>query len=63
MPDTFAAAGREASRYEVLWQDIQRDAVRLSKRTTLLRARNSGHHIALDDPDDVVSAVRALIGP
>jgi pimeloyl-ACP methyl ester carboxylesterase len=63
MPDTFAAAGREATRYEMLWQDIQRDAVRLSRRTTLLRARNSGHHIALDDPDDVVSAVRALIGP
>jgi pimeloyl-ACP methyl ester carboxylesterase len=63
MPETFAAAGREATRYEMLWQDIQRDAVRLSKRTTLLHARHSGHHIALDDPDDVISAVRALIGP
>jgi hypothetical protein len=46
----------------MLWQDIQRDAVRLSRRTNLLRARNSGHQ-ALDDPDDGVSAVRALIGP
>jgi pimeloyl-ACP methyl ester carboxylesterase len=60
-PETFAAAGREATRYERLWQDIQRNAVRLSGRTILVHVRNSRHHILLESPDDVVSAVRAMI--
>jgi pimeloyl-ACP methyl ester carboxylesterase len=60
-PETFAAAGREATQYEHLWQDIQRDAIRLSGRTTLVHVRNSRHHILLESPDDVVSAVRAMI--
>jgi pimeloyl-ACP methyl ester carboxylesterase len=61
LPETFAAAGREATRYERLWQDIQRDSLRLSRRATLLHARDSGHHIALDNPDEVVNAVRCLM--
>lgn len=61
LADTFAAAGREATRYERLWQSIQRDALRLSRRATLLHARDSGHHIALDNPVDVVNAVRFMM--
>jgi hypothetical protein len=61
LPETFAAAGREATRYERLWQEIQRDSLRLSRRATLLHARDSGHHIALDNPDEVVNAVRCLM--
>jgi len=61
-PETFAAAGHEATRYERLWQDIQRDAVRLSARTTLVHVRNSRHHILLENPEDVVSAVRSMTG-
>jgi hypothetical protein len=62
LSETFAAAGHDATRYEKLWQGIQNDALRLSRRTTLLHARDSGHHIALDNPADVVSAVRYLMG-
>lgn len=62
LPDTFAAAGRDATRYERLWQDIQRDAVRLSGRTTLVHVHNSRHHILLESPEDVVDAVRTMIG-
>lgn len=63
LTETFAAAGREATRYERLWQGIQSDALRLSRRATLLHARASGHHIALDNPQDVVNAVRSLLRP
>jgi pimeloyl-ACP methyl ester carboxylesterase len=63
LAETFAAAGREATRYERLWQTIQSDALRLSRRATLLHARESGHHIALDNPDDVVNAVRFMMQP
>lgn len=63
LAETFAAAGSEATRYERLWQSIQSDALHLSRRATLTHARASGHHIALDNPDDVVNAVRFMMRP
>ena len=41
--------------------EANRAILRLSGRTILVHVHNSRHHILLESPDDVVSAVRAMI--
>lgn len=43
------------------WRDLQRDQVGLSKRGCHMVAEQSGHVVALDQPQIVVDAIRAVV--
>lgn len=47
---------------EQTWQQIQLEHARMSTRGELIVARESGHHIHLDQPDLVVESLRRLAG-
>lgn len=52
---------REFSDYERLWQAVQHDSLHLTSRVTLKTTHRPGHHILLDDPQDVVEAIKELV--
>ena len=43
-------------------QQLQRDQASLSERGCLIVAENSGHVVAIDQPEVVVEAIRAVVG-
>ena len=71
MPDAraivLARAGRRdavstrAARLDVMWLDLQRDLARSMNDAALQVVAGSGHHIHLDRPDRVVTAIRTIV--
>ena len=71
MPDTpvivLARASRldavstRAVRLDAMWLDLQRDLARSMNGAALQVVADSGHHIHLDRPDRVVSAIRTIV--
>jgi pimeloyl-ACP methyl ester carboxylesterase len=47
--------------YEQMFQELQRDLVRLSTRGTHVMAERSGHFIQRDEPELVVAAIRQVV--
>lgn len=43
------------------WQDLQRDQVGLSRRGCQIIAEQSGHVVAIDQPQVIVEAIRAIV--
>jgi pimeloyl-ACP methyl ester carboxylesterase len=43
------------------WRRLQRDLASLSKRGCLIFAQQSGHAVALDQPDVIVDAIRSVV--
>jgi len=43
------------------WRRLQQDQASLSERGCLISAQQSGHAVALDEPDVVVDAIRAVV--
>jgi pimeloyl-ACP methyl ester carboxylesterase len=46
---------------DATWRDLQRDQVGLSKRGCQIIAAQSGHVVAIDQPQVVVDAIRAIV--
>jgi hypothetical protein len=46
---------------DATWRDLQRDQVGLSKRGCQIIAAQSGHVVAIDQPQAVVDAIRAIV--
>jgi pimeloyl-ACP methyl ester carboxylesterase len=46
---------------DTVWRDLQRDQTRLSPAGCQVIAERSGHVVAIDQPEVVVSAVRAIV--
>ena len=63
MPVIVISAGlsEEPQRLGQVWGDLQRSQVRLSPRGCQIIAANSHHVIAVEQPDVVVGAVRAMV--
>jgi len=58
IPVVVVTAGRGA---DAVWRDLQRDQVGLSQQACQVVAEQSGHAIALDQPQVVVDAIRATV--
>jgi pimeloyl-ACP methyl ester carboxylesterase len=58
IPVVVVTAGRDA---DPAWRDLQRDQVGLSQQACQIIAEQSSHAIALDEPEVVVDAIRALV--
>jgi pimeloyl-ACP methyl ester carboxylesterase len=58
VPLIVVTAGRGAN---AGWRALQRDQVRLSERGCLVTAEQSGHAIAIGQPQIVVDAIRAVV--
>jgi pimeloyl-ACP methyl ester carboxylesterase len=54
-------AGEEGDEKEKSWQEQQAELARLSHLSTFIVARNSGHHIHIDEPGLVARVVHDLI--
>jgi pimeloyl-ACP methyl ester carboxylesterase len=52
----------EAVRFEAEWQEMQRELLALSSRSTQVIASGSGHSVHLEQPEVVVDAIRRLAG-
>src|SRR3989475_13142288 len=58
IPVVVITGGRGA---DAAWRDLQRDQVTLSKRGCQIIAQQSGHVVAMDQPQVVVDAVRTVV--
>jgi len=58
IPVVVVTAGRDA---DAVWRDQQRDQVGLSPRGCQVIAERSGHVIAVDQPQTIVDAIRAIV--
>jgi pimeloyl-ACP methyl ester carboxylesterase len=58
IPVVVVTAGREV---DAVWRDLQRDQVGLSERGCQAIAEQSGHVVALSQPEVVVKAIRATV--
>lgn len=50
-----------AVQMDAVWQELQRDHLRLSSRSTQIMAAQSGHNIFFDEPALVIAAIRAMV--
>lgn len=46
---------------DAAWQDLQRDLTTLSERGCRIVAERSGHVVPLDQPEIIISAIRAIV--
>jgi pimeloyl-ACP methyl ester carboxylesterase len=60
--DIYAPVGRFARRLQGGWARGQRRLARLSRRSQLIIATNSGHNIYLDQPQLALDVINAVIG-
>jgi pimeloyl-ACP methyl ester carboxylesterase len=60
-PPETKSPRREPTDYERLWEVVQQESLGLTTRVKLKTSQRSGHHILLDDPEEVVEAIRELV--
>lgn len=58
VPLVVVTAGRGT---DALWRDLQRDQVTLSQRGCQIIAEQSGHAVAVGQPEVIVDAIRAIV--
>jgi pimeloyl-ACP methyl ester carboxylesterase len=51
----------EVVQAQQVWQRLQQQLARLSTRGTLIQATNSGHNIAIDQPELVIDAIQPMM--
>jgi pimeloyl-ACP methyl ester carboxylesterase len=51
----------DSDKMERIWQEQQKQMLRLSTNSELIMAKNSGHAVMLDEPEVVVEAVKSII--
>lgn len=59
--ETLDAMGLRPDQVEPIWTELQEELVSLSTRSTHVIAEESGHHIHLDRPDTIVTAIRMVL--
>jgi pimeloyl-ACP methyl ester carboxylesterase len=63
IPDVFGLEKADLDQAELAWQRYQPDLAAKSSRSKLRVAATSGHLIPVDQPELVVSEIRAMIAP
>jgi pimeloyl-ACP methyl ester carboxylesterase len=62
-PASGGASAEQAAEAEEVWQSLQKELATLSSQGTLVQATESGHNIALDQPELVLEAIESMLTP
>jgi ribosomal protein S9 len=61
MPVVVVTAGRRRANTAAVLNALQKDQLKISKRSCQLVAERSGHTIMFDEPEVVASAIRKVV--